>query len=51
MRSFYEALTTLTAIGAVTKSITLGTDSLIPFRHPVHTVISVGTLCSRSATG
>ena len=44
--TFYEALTTLTAIGAVTESITLGTGSLIPFRHPVHTAISIGTLCS-----
>ena len=44
--TFYEALTTLTAIGAVTENITLGTGSLIPFRHPVHTAISVGTLCA-----
>ena len=44
--TFYEALTTLTAIGAVTDSITLGTGSLIPFRHPVNTAISVGTLCA-----
>jgi len=44
--TFYEALTTLTAIGAVTENITLGTGSLIPFRHPVHTAISIGTLCS-----
>ena len=32
--TFYEALTTLTAMGAVTKNIELGTGSLIPFRHP-----------------
>ncbi|WP_420612622.1 LLM class flavin-dependent oxidoreductase [Candidatus Spongiisocius sp.] len=41
---FYEALTTLTAVGAVTERITLGTGSLIPFRHPIHTALSVGSL-------
>ncbi len=41
---FYEALTTLTAAGAVTEHITLGTGSLIPFRHPIHTALSVGSL-------
>ena len=44
--TFYEALTTLTAIGAVTDQIELGTGSLIPFRHPVHTAISVASLCT-----
>lgn len=44
--TFYEALTTLTAIGAVTDEITLGTGSLIPFRHPVNLAICIGTLCS-----
>ena len=34
-RTFYDALTTLTAIGAVTERIELGTGSLIPFRHPL----------------
>jgi alkanesulfonate monooxygenase SsuD/methylene tetrahydromethanopterin reductase-like flavin-dependent oxidoreductase (luciferase family) len=43
-RTFYDALTTLTAIGAVTKSITLGTGSLIPFRHPLVTALAVGTM-------
>jgi alkanesulfonate monooxygenase SsuD/methylene tetrahydromethanopterin reductase-like flavin-dependent oxidoreductase (luciferase family) len=42
--TFYEALTTLTAIGAVTKRITLGTGSLIPFRHPLHTALSLATM-------
>lgn len=41
---FYEALTTLTAVGAVTERVTLGTGSLIPFRHPIHTALSVGSL-------
>jgi alkanesulfonate monooxygenase SsuD/methylene tetrahydromethanopterin reductase-like flavin-dependent oxidoreductase (luciferase family) len=42
--TFYEALTTLTAIGAVTSKIELGTGSLIPFRHPVHTALTVATM-------
>jgi alkanesulfonate monooxygenase SsuD/methylene tetrahydromethanopterin reductase-like flavin-dependent oxidoreductase (luciferase family) len=41
---FYEALTTLTAVGAVTARITLGTGSFIPFRHPIHTALSVASL-------
>ena len=34
-RTFYEALTTLTVLGAVTTRIGLGTAALIPFRHPL----------------
>ena len=41
---FFEALTTLSAIGAVTENISLGTGSLVPFRHPVHLAISIATL-------
>lgn len=43
-RTFYDALTTLTAIGAVTERIELGTGSLIPFRHPLATALQVGTM-------
>lgn len=43
-RTFYDALTTLTAIGAVTKRIQLGTGSLIPFRHPLVTALMAGTI-------
>src|SRR5919202_6115778 len=43
-REFYDALTTLTAIGAVTERIQLGTGSLIPFRHPLLTALMVGTM-------
>lgn len=43
-RSFYEALTTLTAIGAVTDKIELGTGSLIPFRHPLEVALTVATM-------
>lgn len=42
--TFYEAFTTLTAIGAVTERITLGTGSLIPLRHPLNTALIVGTM-------
>lgn len=42
--SFYDALTTLTAIGAVTDRLELGTGSLIPFRHPLHTALVVGSM-------
>ena len=43
-RTFYDALTTLTAIGAVTERIELGTGSLIPFRHPLVTALITGTM-------
>lgn len=43
-RTFYDALTTLTAIGAVTERIELGTGSLIPFRHPLVTALMAGTM-------
>lgn len=43
-RSFFEALTTLTAIGAVTEKLELGTGSLIPFRHPLVTALMAGTM-------
>jgi alkanesulfonate monooxygenase SsuD/methylene tetrahydromethanopterin reductase-like flavin-dependent oxidoreductase (luciferase family) len=43
-RSFYDALITLTAIGAATKEIELGTGSLIPFRHPLEVALSVATM-------
>lgn len=43
-RTFYDALTTLTAIGAVTEKIELGTGSLIPFRHPLITALMAGTI-------
>lgn len=43
-RSFYDALTTLTAVGAVTEKLELGTGSLIPFRHPLTTALMAGTI-------
>jgi alkanesulfonate monooxygenase SsuD/methylene tetrahydromethanopterin reductase-like flavin-dependent oxidoreductase (luciferase family) len=43
-RTFYDALTTLTAVGAVTDRVELGTGSLIPFRHPLVTALMAGTI-------
>ena len=42
--TFYEALSCLAALGAVTEKIQLGTGSLIPFRHPVHTALSLASI-------
>lgn len=41
---FYEALTVLTAVGASTERLTLGTGALIPFRHPLVTAQIVATM-------
>jgi alkanesulfonate monooxygenase SsuD/methylene tetrahydromethanopterin reductase-like flavin-dependent oxidoreductase (luciferase family) len=43
-RNFFDALITLTAIGAITTEIELGTGSLIPFRHPLEVALSVATM-------
>ncbi|UYN83806.1 MAG: LLM class flavin-dependent oxidoreductase [Microcella sp.] len=43
-RTFYDAMVTLTAIGAVTEKLELGTGSLIPFRHPLVTALMAGTM-------
>lgn len=42
--TFYEPLTTLTAIGAVTERIGLGTGALVPFRNPIHLARILGTM-------
>jgi len=42
--TFYEALTVLTAVGAATERLTLGTGALIPFRSPVHTALIGATM-------
>ena len=44
VRTNFEALATLTAVGAVTAHIELGTGSLIPYRHPLHTALAVATI-------
>jgi len=43
-RDFYEPLTVLSAIGAVTKHITLGTATLIPYRHPLVTAFTLASM-------
>lgn len=42
--SFLEAFIVLTAVGAVTERIQLGTGALIPFRHPLTTALTVSTM-------
>jgi alkanesulfonate monooxygenase SsuD/methylene tetrahydromethanopterin reductase-like flavin-dependent oxidoreductase (luciferase family) len=42
--TFYEALTTLTAIGALTSTLQLGTGAMIPSRHPLMTAQIAATM-------
>jgi len=42
--TFYEALTVLTAIGASTDRLRLGTGALIPFRHPINLAHILATM-------
>ncbi|HEV7956621.1 MAG: luciferase [Microbacteriaceae bacterium] len=46
--TFYDAVTTIAAIGAVTERITLGTGALIPFRHPLNLARALGTITALS---
>ncbi|HEX9853983.1 MAG TPA: LLM class flavin-dependent oxidoreductase [Acidimicrobiia bacterium] len=43
-KDFLEPLTVLTAVGAVTERITLGTATLIPTRHPLVTALTLATM-------
>ena len=43
-REFYEPLTVLTAVGAVTERIALGTGTLIPYRHPLITAFMLASM-------
>lgn len=43
-RTFYEPLSVLTAVGAVTRRITLGTGTLIPYRHPLTVALALATM-------
>lgn len=45
-RTFYEAMTVLTAIGAATERLVLGTGSLIPFRHPIQLAQMTATMAN-----
>ncbi|MFI6348635.1 LLM class flavin-dependent oxidoreductase [Streptomyces sp. NPDC050560] len=42
--TFYEAFTVLTAVGAATERLILGTGALIPFRHPLVTAQIAATM-------
>lgn len=43
-KDFFEPLTVLTAIGAVTERISLGTATLIPYRHPLITAFTLASM-------
>jgi probable F420-dependent oxidoreductase len=43
-RSFFEPFSVLSAVAATTSRIRLGTGSLIPYRHPIHTALSIAAL-------
>jgi alkanesulfonate monooxygenase SsuD/methylene tetrahydromethanopterin reductase-like flavin-dependent oxidoreductase (luciferase family) len=43
-RDFLEPLTVLTAVGAVTERIILGTATLIPHRHPLVTALTLASM-------
>lgn len=39
-----DPIVTLSALASATKSLTLGTATLIPHRHPIHTALALGSL-------
>lgn len=43
-QNFLEPLSVLTAVGAVTETITLGTATLIPYRHPIITAFTLASM-------
>lgn len=43
-RTFLEPFVVLSAVGAVTTRLTLGTSALIPYRHPIDTALSFASL-------
>jgi len=43
-RNFLEPLTVLSAVGAVTETLTLGTATLIPYRHPIITAFTLASM-------
>jgi probable F420-dependent oxidoreductase len=43
-RTHVDPLVVLSAVGAVTTSLTLGTATLIPHRHPIHAALALGSL-------
>ena len=43
-RDFLEPLTVLSAVGAVTETLILGTATLIPYRHPIITAFTLASM-------
>ena len=43
-RDFIEPLTALSAVGAVTETLILGTATLIPYRHPIITAFTLASM-------
>lgn len=43
-KDFFEPLSVLATVGAVTKKITLGTATLIPYRHPLLTAFTLASM-------
>ena len=43
-RTFIEPFVALSLVAAVTERITLGTASIVPHRHPIHTALLLGSL-------
>jgi alkanesulfonate monooxygenase SsuD/methylene tetrahydromethanopterin reductase-like flavin-dependent oxidoreductase (luciferase family) len=43
-RTHVEPFTVLAAVGAVTDKLVLGTGSLIPYRHPIHSALALSSL-------
>lgn len=46
--TFYDLLTTMAMVAAVTERITIGTAALIPYRHPINMARSLGTITAMS---
>jgi alkanesulfonate monooxygenase SsuD/methylene tetrahydromethanopterin reductase-like flavin-dependent oxidoreductase (luciferase family) len=46
--TFYDLLTTMAMVAAVTERITIGTAALIPYRHPINMARSLGTITALS---
>ncbi len=46
--TFYDIVTTMAMVAAVTERITIGTAALIPYRHPINLARSLGTITAMS---
>jgi len=50
-RTFLEPMVTLAAVAGVTDHLILGTACLIPYRHPIRTALSLGSLETIAGAG